>query len=93
MSGNAIATRPAVAAYVLAVLADVMGVEISELDDIDPAEPLALSSLQNMSIVARLDDNVGDIPLTLLFDRPSLKAIVDYLITERLPDVDRFLRG
>jgi hypothetical protein len=46
-----------------------------------------------MSIIARLDDEVGDIPLTLLFDHPSPKAIIDYLVTERLAEVDRYLRG
>lgn len=93
MTSSVGATRSALVAYVLSVFAEALGVASSELDDVDPAEPLLLSSVQNMSVVARLDEVFGDIPLTLIFDHPSPLAVVGFLTAQRQSDVARMFRG
>lgn len=75
------------AAYVIAVVAEAVDAEVACIEEADPTEPLTLTSIQNMTIVARLNDDVGDIPVTLLFDRPSLARLIDYLVTERYADI------
>jgi len=80
--------------YVLQLFADAMNMDVAELQELDLNDPLDLTSVQNMTIVAQMDASIGEIPLTLLFDRPSPAAVVDYLVSERSSDLDRLtVRG
>lgn len=75
------------ATYVIAAVAEAVDAEMACIEEADPTEPLNLTSIQNMTIVARLNEDIGDIPVTLLFDCPSLAHLIDYLVTERSADI------
>jgi hypothetical protein len=83
---HAIVTR-----YVFDLFAEVMSVPVADLRELEPTDPLDLTSLQNMAIVAELDSEFGDIPVTLLFDRPSPLGVVEYLMAERSADLSGML--
>jgi hypothetical protein len=92
VSADPAVTPGMVADFVLRAFAEGMDVEVADLLELDPADSLDLTSLQNLSIVARLDDGIGDIPVTLLFDRPTVSAVIDYLLSERSGDLGRLAR-
>jgi len=75
--------------YVLRLFADAMNVDVADLQELDLADPLSLTSVQNMTIVSQLDASIGAVPLTLLFDRSSPAAVIDYLVSERSSEFDR----
>jgi hypothetical protein len=75
--------------YLVRVVADATRAEPAEIGALDPSEPLGVPSVENMAIVARLDSDLGDIPLTLLFERPSLGEIADYLASTRAAEVSK----
>lgn len=84
-------SRAAIMTYLIEIVADALQAEESDIRESDPSESLGLTSVQNMTIVARLNEDIGDIPETLLFDRLSLSSLAEYLATDRFADMAKIV--
>ena len=64
-------------------LAEALDVAASELADVEWFGELGLTSLQVLNIVAALGRDLGELPLTLLFEYPTPEGVVEYLLAHR----------
>jgi SAM-dependent methyltransferase len=75
--------------YVRQIFAEVLKVPAPQLGLDDTFEQHGVDSLIGMSIVSRLEQDLGPLPATLLFEHTSLARLADYL-TARFPDSTPF---
>ncbi|WP_165955992.1 beta-ketoacyl synthase N-terminal-like domain-containing protein [Streptomyces hainanensis] len=69
----------AVLHYVREVVAEVLGIQARRVDG--PLDELALDSLTRLNITARFDHDLGQVPMTLMFDHRSVAELAAHLRT------------
>ncbi|MFI1962666.1 acyl carrier protein [Streptomyces pathocidini] len=79
--------------YTMSVFAEILEVPVPELEELDSWDVLGLSSLQNMNIVARLDQDLGEVPVTLLFEHPSPAQTAYYLLENKRDELRAAMSG
>lgn len=74
---------PMVRSYVREVVAAVVGGTADELTGPDALRELNMDSLTRMNITLRFDQDLGDIPPTLMFEQQTVEDLAHYLVAER----------
>ncbi|MGC0318805.1 acyl transferase domain-containing protein [Kitasatospora acidiphila] len=74
---------PMVRSYVREVVAAVIGGMADELTGPDALRELNMDSLTRMNITLRFDQDLGDIPPTLMFEHQTVEDLAHYLVAER----------
>ena len=73
---------PSVLDYLRRAAADVLGMAADDVRPDDPLEDYGLTSAQVVALTERLTARVGEVPATLFFRHPTLRAIADQLAAE-----------
>ena len=69
--------------YVRGVFAEVLRFDESELDADATFDVFGVDSLVTLNIIDRLQEDLGPLPSTLLFEHLTLRALADFLVTTR----------
>ena len=75
--------------YLRRVFAEVLKFSESELDPDATFEVFGIDSLVTLNIIDRLQEDLGSLPSTLLFEHLTLRALADHLVTARRAELPR----
>ncbi|MDY0812026.1 beta-ketoacyl synthase N-terminal-like domain-containing protein [Kitasatospora purpeofusca] len=82
---------PSVRSYVREVVAAVVGGAAADLTGPDALRELDMDSLTRLNITLRFDQDLGDIPTTLMFEHQTVDDLARYLLAERADGLRRVL--
>ncbi|MFD4987451.1 SDR family NAD(P)-dependent oxidoreductase [Streptomyces sp. NPDC058374] len=69
--------------YVRGVFADVLRFPPEDLEDEVTFENYGVDSLVSLTIISRFEEDLGDLPATLLFEQLTIARLAEYLTAER----------
>ncbi|MER5558834.1 SDR family NAD(P)-dependent oxidoreductase [Streptomyces sp. NPDC002506] len=84
--------RDQVRTYVRRVFAEVLKFGEEDLDDRVTFENYGVDSLVSLTVISRFEQDLGDLPATLLFERLTLAQLTDYFMTERQNELAELMR-
>ncbi|RCJ16571.1 hypothetical protein A6S26_33180 [Nostoc sp. ATCC 43529] len=80
-----------VRAYIISIFSEILKLQPEEIASKSGFDQLGVDSLINLQIVKRMEQDLGNLPKTLLFEYGSIPSITEFLIAEHRSSCEQFL--